>query len=298
MRTCVSLSATLAIVAGSFFACADEPVSVFSGPQVGESLPPLAVSLAYGDKTGNTVDFVEQAAGMPTLLVIVNGANRPAAGLTRALMNFSEMQGDHLFAGVVYLDGDLSAAEKYLHRAVSWWGVAPPVGVSVDGAEGPGSYGLNRNVNLTILVAVENRVRANFALVQPSLTDGPKILEEVKRLVEFRIPTDAEMAFLSIPTQKSGEARWEPAPSDIEMRRLICDALAADDDDEASKAASAVEIYVGDNSQRQAILGRASSALLHQRGYTGVRDIPIVKHLKRWRKDYGPPPDRQNRKKS
>ncbi len=64
--------------------------------------------------------------------------------LTRILMNFAEMRGDKLFAGVVYLDKDLSAAEQNLKRAVSWWKVGPPVGVSIDGAEGPGSYGLNR----------------------------------------------------------------------------------------------------------------------------------------------------------
>ena len=52
-----------------------------------------------------------------------------------------------------------------------------------EGKEGPGSYGLNRNVTLTILVGKEGKVTANFALVQPSTqADLPKILEEVAKV--------------------------------------------------------------------------------------------------------------------
>ena len=49
------------------------------------------------------------------------------------------------------------------------------VGISVDGEEGPGSYGLNRNVELTFVLAKENKVVANFAFVQSSVTDAPVI---------------------------------------------------------------------------------------------------------------------------
>ena len=58
-----------------------------------------------------------------------------------------------------------------------------PVGVSVDGLEGPGSYGLNRNVTLTVLVGKAGRVRANFALVQPSDADGPAAFWVLKLLL-------------------------------------------------------------------------------------------------------------------
>ncbi|MCH7689096.1 MAG: hypothetical protein IH899_20880 [Planctomycetes bacterium] len=184
---------------------AEEKTPVFSGPQAGEKLPALKVRLAYGNEAGRTVDLVERAAGKPTLLVIVNGSNRPAARLTRILMNFAEMHEDKLFAGVVYLDSDLSAAEQKLKRAVSWWKVGPPVGISIDGAEGPGSYGLNRNVNVTVLVANTGRVTSNFALVQPSETDAAKILKDVVALAGGRVPTEAEVMFLSVPTLRQNE---------------------------------------------------------------------------------------------
>jgi hypothetical protein len=261
---------------------------IFSGPQVGETLPPLKVSLAYGEEAGQIVDFVELAADRPMLLVIVNGANRPAAGLTRCVMNFAEMREDDLFAGVVYLDNDLSAAETYLRQATSWWGMGPPVGVSVDGAEGPGSYGLNRNVNLTILVAHKGRVTSNFALVQPSLTDAPAILSDVVALAGGRVPTQAELTFLSASTRRPRGAPWHGAPSDVRMRALICDALAAGDEDAARAAAEKIEAFVGDDPDRRAILGNAAALLLDRRQqYATAVDGPIAVHLQRWRDETG-----------
>jgi hypothetical protein len=251
------------------------------------------VSLAYGDEAGQIVDYIELAADRPTLLVIVNGANRPAAGLTRCLMNFAEMRGDDLFAGVVYLDKDLSAAETYLRQSTSWWGVGPPVGVSVDGAEGPGSYGLNRNVNLTILVAHEGRVTSNFALVQPSLTDAPAILGDVVALAGGRVPTKAELTFLSVSTRHRPGVPWRGAPSDARMRALICDALAADNEAAAQAAAEAIEAYVGDDPGRQAVLGNAAAVLLGGEQYVEAVDAPIAAHLKRWRDAYDVPPQRR-----
>lgn len=263
---------------------AEEKTPVFSGPQAGEKLSALKVRLAYGKEAGQMVDLVERAAGKPTLLVIVNGSNRPAARLTRILMNFAEMHKEKLFAGVVYLDSDLSVAEQRLKRAVSWWKVGPPVGISIDGAEGPGSYGLNRNVNLTVLVANKGRVTSNFALVQPSETDAPKILKDVVALAGGRVPTEAEVMFLSVPTSKLPNVRWRTAPADVKMRELICAALAAEDDQTVRSASAAIEKYIGDDQERQVVLGDAAAILLE--GRSRVRGKPIVKHLRSWRMKY------------
>ena len=270
---------SLPLRSGRFTAEENDPV--FSGPQVAEKLPALKVRLVYGQAAGQTVDLVERAAGKPTLLVIVSGSNRPVARLTRILMSFAEMHQEGLFAGVVYLDNDQTAAVQQLKRAVSWWKVGAPVGVSTDGAEGPGSYGLNRNVNLTILVANEGRVTSNFALVQPSETDAPKILKDVVSLVGGRVPTETEVMFLSAPTHKPPNAPWRTAPTDVQLRRLICTALSAEDDKSARSAAAAVEKYIGDEKERQVALGNAAAILLE--GRTRVRGQPIVKHLRSWR---------------
>lgn len=256
----------------------------FSGPQKGERLPELKVKLVFGEEADKTIDLVKRAAGRPTLLVIVNESNRPAARLTRCLMNFAEMRAEKLFAGVVYLDRDPKAAEQQLKQAVSWWKVAAAVGVSLEGVEGPGGYGFNRHVNVTVLVADKGRVTSNYALVQPSETDAPKILKDVVALAGGRIPTLAEVAFLSAPTAKPADAPWHIAPADVQMRRLICDALAANNSKSAHLAAIAVEEYVGDNKTRQAALNHVAKYLLQRRTREAVVGQPVAKHLRRWGK--------------
>jgi hypothetical protein len=295
IRHAIFLVALLRVPVGSL--AAEEEAPVFSGPQVSEKLPALKVTLAYGKEAGRVVDLVEQAAGRPTLLVIVHVPTRPAANLTRSLMNFAEMRGEKLFAGVVYLDNDQSAAERYLRQAGSWWSVGPPVGVSVDGAEGPGSYGLNRNVSLTILVAHEGVVRANFPLIQPSPTDAPKILKEVVALAGGNIPTPAEVAFLSMPTYRPPNVPWRASTTDVKLRELFCAALAAKDDEAARAATVRIEEYVGSDSARQAELGMVASVLLEGQGMmmTGGEGLKIASQLRDWSTKYPPPEPRRRR---
>ena len=287
----VSLSTAIRLVlwTGCLGLASQTIAEEFSGPQPGEALPALKATLAYGLTSGQTVDFIDRASGKPTLLVIVNGSNRPAARLTRILMNFAAIHSKKLFAGVIYLHGDRTAALEDLRRAVSWWQVAAPVGVSIDGVEGPGSYGLNRNVNLTVLVANKGRVIGNYALVQPSETDAPRIIKQVVSLVGGNIPTPAEVVFLSAPTAKPPNARWHTAPSDPELRKLICSALATTDPKQTRLAAAAVEQYVADNEARQASLGRAAGLLLERKALVTVRDLPIRPQLVTWRKQFGKP---------
>jgi hypothetical protein len=282
--------AIAAIVLGSWATAvlgSGESDTVFSGPQIGEKLPALNVTLAYGTEARQTIDLVERAAGRPSLLVIVNGSSRPAARLTRALMNFAEMHKENLFAGVAYLADDSSGAMKQLQDAVSWWQVEPPVGVSVDGAEGPGSYGLNRNVNVTVLVASKGVVTRNFALIQPTETDAIKILSDVVALVGGRVPGIAEVLFLSVPTHKPITAEWHVAPQDVELRRLICTSLSARDAPAARFAAHAVEKYVGDDRDRQTALAHVA-AILHERR-TRVRRQSIVPYVRQWKVKYKVP---------
>lgn len=277
------------VVLDCTIAIGQENSRLFSGPQPGEELPALKAILVYGKQAGEKVDLIERAAGRPTLIVIVNGSNRPAARLTRILMNFAEMHQETLFATVVYLDKDVSAATQRLQRAVSWWKVAAPVGISLDGGEGPGSYGLNRNVNLTVFLANEGRVTNNFALVQPSETDAAKILTPVVELVGGRVPSKAEVFFLSTPTAKPENARWHTAPKDIKMRKLICAALASKDNQAARVNAAELEKYVGENKDRQIALGTLASLFLERRGRVVLDGLPIGLQFRDWRRKYAPP---------
>lgn len=264
----------------------------YSGPQVGEALPPLQAIRAYGDRQGESFDPVTAAEGGPLLLVFIHGANRPAARVTRALMNYAQMRAeDGLAAATIWLDDDRAAAMQYLGKSISWWGVERPFGISADGAEGPGSYGLNRNVNVTVLVAEANLVTANFALVQPSETDVPKILAEVVKLIGGDVPTQAVAMFLTAPTHRPDGAQWDAAPKDVTFRRRICDLLAADAPSSAADAAKRLQQYVSGNPNREDQLRSVAEML--SKGRMRIDAIPAARYIRRLRTQQLPQ-NRQN----
>lgn len=154
---------------------------IFSGPQVGEKLVPFTLQGALHDDAGKRFDLVARADGGPICLIFVHEVTRPSIGLTRLVMKYAaQREPDGLISGVVFLTDDMTATANWMRRASHALPQGVPVGISPAGVEGPGAYGLNRNVTLTVLIADEHRVRANFALIQPSIqADGPKILRQI-----------------------------------------------------------------------------------------------------------------------
>ena len=174
----------------------DEPL--FSGPQVGEKIANFEARVGFGDDAGKTLDVLKGVDASPVLLVFVHQVNRPSVAMTRLLVNYANTKKeDGLKSRLVFLAADSTETEAWLNRARH----ALPKGVvpfiSTDGTEGPGAYGLNRNITLTILVAKEGEVTANFPLTQPSIqVDAPKIGHAiVKVLGGETAPTLKEMGF-------------------------------------------------------------------------------------------------------
>src|SRR5207249_4181902 len=151
---------------------ADE--SVFSGPQPGEKLPSFKAVGVYDDQEGKERDFIKAAGDKPTLLIFVHEESRPLAALLRALSGYAATrEKDGLKTCIVWLARDRTEKAKFLKTARMSLGLKSEVLISLDGIEGPGAYGLNRKVGLRILVSKEGKVTANFALVQPAVTDAP-----------------------------------------------------------------------------------------------------------------------------
>ena len=167
---------------------ADDPV--FSGPQPGEKLTPFRVRAFSGPEAGEEVELPAPIKGKPAVLVFVHEITRPALQLIRPIDHFGAKWADTgLATRVVWLAADPAEAEAFLTRARGSLRLKSPVVISLDGAEGPGNYGLNRKVTLTVLVAKDDKVVANFAIVQPNETDAPKVLAEVAKLVDRPAPT-------------------------------------------------------------------------------------------------------------
>lgn len=180
---------------------------VFSGPQAGEKLAAFKVKTPFGKEAGKEFELNSKESTGPVLIVFFHEKDRPAFNLSNALLRFAvSRKKSGLKASVVFLTDDMTATTNWLNLIQRYFPEGVDVGVSPDGIEGPGAYGLNRNVKLTVLVGKDGKVTDNFALVQPSTqADGPKILKAViKNIGGGDVPDITQFARLprAKPTQR------------------------------------------------------------------------------------------------
>ncbi len=271
------------LLAGAETTSETEPV--FSGPQAGETLPPLPVRGVFDKEAGTEIDFVSAANGKPIVLVFVHQLDRPTVGMARALTTYTlERAKDGLSTGIVWLDDDPTEAENTLKRIRHALPRGVPIGVSMDGKEGPGSYGLNRNVALTILVGNEGKVTANFALVQPSIqADLPKVFDEIVRIIGGKAPDVAQ--FAGPREAMRGMKRGEPDPR---LRRLIRPVIQLDaTEEDVDKAAEALEAFLADNESAQKEVGRISNTIVGSGKLANYGTPRAQQYLRKWAKRYG-----------
>lgn len=174
------------------FVAADDPV--FSGPQPGEKFSPFKVLQFSGPRAGEELELLAGDKTTPTVLVFVHEATRPGLQLMRPIDLYgAKLAMEGCATHFVWLTADRSKAEDYLRNARNSLNLKSPISISLDGVEGPGNYGLNRKVALTIVVAKDNKVVANFAIVQPNETDAPKVLAQMAKLMGKEAPTLEEL---------------------------------------------------------------------------------------------------------
>lgn len=290
LRTLCSFVALL-LVTSEYTLAADE---VFSGPQVGEVLPPFTMRQVLGPQADTEVTPIAAAAENPILLVFVHKRERPAFGLANVLHRFAATrESAGLKRYLVFLPDDPTESEAWLKRIPQYFEKNTPVGISLDGPEGPGAYGLNRNVTLTILVGRKGKVTANYALVQPSIAaDGPKIL---KSIVDATGGGDVPDIAEFLPEGMRDRMRTANRPSRAQDERLVQllrpviqkDASAED----VAKAAQAVEDYVSQNETARSELGQITSRVVGSERFSTYGTAAARQQIKTWAKKYGPSKD-------
>ena len=165
---------------------------VFSGPQVGEKTTPFKVTELAGVNKGKERDPVSENDGAPTAFVFVHTIERSLVPLLRVVDQYGAERKDRLKTEVVFLFGDRVAGEERIKAAAGSLKLQSRVGLSLDGAEGPGNYGLNKECMMTVLAAKDNRVTANFALVQPGIADAPKVINALAKVCGDTAPPTIE----------------------------------------------------------------------------------------------------------
>lgn len=298
--------ATLFIMQNSLLKVSAQDDPVFSGPQIGEPLPTLEVSQPLQDEAGESVDAAAIDDEHPhRLVVFVHQITRPSIAFTRVLGQYAATRKDEgLLTSVVFLGSDATELAASVRRARGALPQNVTIGISKDGLEGPGAYGLNREVTLTVLLASEGKVTFNAALVDPSIpVELPTVLTAICELAGGQPPeVETLMQRQGTGPMMRGQAagrRGEPAtrgdqiPNDqipgfskIEplLRMLIRKETSDDRVDELAKEIDANLKDRPEAKQRlKEIAGRVykiygtDQAKIHLRRWAGVKEDQVEK---------------------
>lgn len=296
MTTCLreTLACLTLLLVTSVVNAAEQGELLFSGPQVGEELAAFDAQRAFDES--KTVPVLDGTADGPLLLIFVHQVTRPSIGLTRLLMEYAATkEKEGVKSRLVFLTDDPTDTKALLQRARR----ALPQGVhpciSTDGIEGPGAYGLNRKMTLTVLVGSKGRVTANFPLVQPSIqADAPKIGHEIlKVLGGTEAPSLKEMGF---DEQRRGMVRPNMAPEqtvaehDVLYRQYMAPVIQKSaTPEEVEAAAKAVEDFAATTPWFKQRVYKASQLISSSPRLADYGTSDAQEYIQKWAKEFAPP---------
>jgi len=217
MKLKPTLSVTLLLLSARLTLWAAD--SVFSGPQPGEKITGFNVLELTGVKAGQERDAVKENAGQATVLVFVHGLERSLVPLLRVVDEYGAGRKDGLKTEFIFLSPDRLQGEQRVKAAAASLKLQSRVGLSVDGLEGPGNYGLNKECLMTLVAAKDNTVTANFALVQPGIADAPQVLAVLAKVSgDTNPPSIAELSQRQQTRSGGGAARMNREGGSPEMK--------------------------------------------------------------------------------
>ena len=169
-----------------------EGTAIFSGPQPGEKLPPLMAKGINGETKDKIYDVIAKADGELLVLFLQDETGlglRGLLGVSRLLVQTAEKSKQPMHISAVFLGDTPDTLENQAGRLVPHIPNAVSLSISQDGREGPGSYGLNRNVAQTVIIAKDGKVLHNFAFTQPMLRPDPYVLGAVGEAIGVKPAT-------------------------------------------------------------------------------------------------------------
>jgi hypothetical protein len=252
---------------------ADAP---FSGPQPGEKTTPFKVLAIAGQSAGGERSPITDNAGAPTALVFVHGVERSLVPLLRSIDTYGASNSARLRTEMVFLHADRLSGEQRIKAASGSLRLKSPVGLSLDGAEGPGNYGLNKDCLMTVVAARDNVVVTNFALVQPGIADAPRIIAALATLCGDTNPPSAEVLLAAANPGRmtperprtNGPAGKDPfpgaVPTDERLQGLLRRFIRPTTDNATADAILAeVKEYIGKNPELRKQAADGWTRVLH-----------------------------------
>jgi hypothetical protein len=157
---------------------ADAPCQ--SGLTPGQRPGPYAFLVAWGEQRGKSHCFVCETGDKPAIIIFARTPNDPLARLhARINQAVIDHKKSDLRAWTTFLSDNQPALEPKLVEWARRHGLSNiAIGVFED-LDGPPSYRLSREADVTVLLSVNQKVVANFAFRQGELND-----EKIKAIVE------------------------------------------------------------------------------------------------------------------
>jgi hypothetical protein len=151
-----------------------------SGLQCGQRPGPYSFLVATGSKRGQSHCFVCETGDRPAAIVFARTVSEPLGrllkGLDQAMLTHQKAE---LRGWTTFLSDSQPTLEPKLVEWSRELGLRNlPVGVFED-LDGPPSYRLNREADVTLLLSVKQKVVANFAFRSDELTD-----EKIKEVID------------------------------------------------------------------------------------------------------------------
>ena len=171
--------------------CAQD--KVYSGPQPGEKVTPFVAVDVTGSSAGKEREVLAGRDATATAVVFVHGIERSIVPLLTVVDEYGHAKRDSLTTEFVFLSDDRAASEKRLPLVAQSLRMRCAMSLSVDGPEGPGNYGLNKDCLMTIVVTKDRQVTANFALVQPGIADAPAVIKAIASAAGDAEPPNPEV---------------------------------------------------------------------------------------------------------
>jgi hypothetical protein len=195
---------------------------VFSGPQPSETTSAFKVLSLPRDGASLERDPIAENKGGAITLVFLHALERSLVPLLKVVDEYGADRKDHLRTEIIFLADDKISGEQRMKAASGSLKLKSNIGLSLDGSEGPGNYGLNKECMMTIVIAKDNKVTANFALVQPGIADAPKVLQALAKVSGDTNPPTVESLAQRRP---QGEMRARPqaqmkAPTEPEKEKF------------------------------------------------------------------------------
>ena len=219
---------------------------VTSGPQVGEKLGDFKLLGFSGPQADKEFQFLSQAKGTATLAIFVHKITRPALQFLRPVDDYAAKD-EKLSAHIIWLTGDKGDKDEtkaFLERAKNSLKLQAPVSICLEGNAGPAAYGLNDMAAVTVLVAKEGKVVANFAYADPNGTVAKEVIAAVAK------------ALGKEPPQDGGEAKNELQPL---LRRIIAKDI---DETGVKRVVAAMKRWAGEDADKRKQLQDACRRIL------------------------------------